>query len=66
MIVLGIDPGTARTGFGLVEREGSRLRAVDYGTLETHAGTSDGERLVAIHEGVRDLIERHHPAFVAV
>ena len=66
MIVLGIDPGTALTGFGVVERDGSRLRAIEYGTVETHVGTSDGERLVAIHSGVRDLIAKHHPALVAV
>jgi crossover junction endodeoxyribonuclease RuvC len=66
VIVLGIDPGTALTGFGVVEREGSRLRAIEYGTVETHAGTSDGERLVAIHRGVAELIERHRPALVAV
>ena len=35
VIVLGIDPGTALTGYGIVEREGSQLRAVDYGCLET-------------------------------
>jgi crossover junction endodeoxyribonuclease RuvC len=66
VIVLGIDPGTALTGFGVVEREGSRLRAIEYGTVETRAGNTDGERLVAIHAGVRELIERHHPVLVAV
>ena len=38
MIVLGIDPGTAALGYGIVERTGGRLRAVDYGCLETLAG----------------------------
>ena len=38
MIVLGIDPGTAALGYGIVERNGGRLRAIDYGCLETLAG----------------------------
>ena len=40
MIVLGIDPGTALTGYGVVERTGSRIRAIDYGCIETPAVSS--------------------------
>ena len=66
MIVLGIDPGTAMTGYGLVERTGSRLRAVDYGCLETPAGMPLPERLLLIQDGLIDLIESHRPDLVAV
>jgi crossover junction endodeoxyribonuclease RuvC len=66
VIVLGIDPGTAATGYGLVERNGSRLRMVEFGVVETLAGGTAGERLVAIHAGVVELIERHRPALVGV
>jgi crossover junction endodeoxyribonuclease RuvC len=66
VIVLGIDPGTAATGYGLVERNGSHLRLVEFGVVETLAGGSAGERLVAIHAGVAELIERHRPALVGV
>lgn len=66
MIVLGIDPGTAMTGYGLVERTGSRLRAVDYGCLETPAGMPLPERLLLIQDGLSDLIESHRPDLVAV
>jgi crossover junction endodeoxyribonuclease RuvC len=66
LIVLGIDPGTAMTGYGLVERTGSRLRAVDYGCLETPAGMPLPERLVLIQDGLSDLIESHRPDLVAV
>jgi len=66
MIVLGIDPGTAATGFGVVERVGTRLRAVEFGCLETGPAATQGERLVAIHAGIAELIERHQPALVAV
>ena len=38
MIVLGIDPGTASTGFGVVQSEGSRLRALEHGVIATSAG----------------------------
>ena len=66
MIVLGIDPGTASTGYGLVERSGARLRAVDFGCLETSADLPLPDRLLAIHEGVGELIEVHRPQLAAV
>jgi crossover junction endodeoxyribonuclease RuvC len=66
LIVLGIDPGTAMTGYGLVERTGSRLRAVDYGCLETPAGMPLPERLLLIQDGLIDLTESHRPDLVAV
>lgn len=66
MIVLGIDPGTAQTGYGLVERTGSRLRAIDYGCLETPAAMPLPQRLVLIQDGLVDLIETHRPDLVAV
>jgi crossover junction endodeoxyribonuclease RuvC len=66
VIVLGIDPGTAATGYGLVERNGSHLRMVEFGVVETLAGGTAGERLVAIHAAVVELIERHRPALVGV
>ena len=49
MIVLGIDPGTAALGYGIVERSGGRLREVDHGCLVTSADLSMPERLLAIH-----------------
>jgi crossover junction endodeoxyribonuclease RuvC len=66
LIVLGIDPGTAQTGYGLVERTGSRLRAIDYGCLETPAAMPLPQRLVLIQDGLVDLIETHRPDLVAV
>jgi crossover junction endodeoxyribonuclease RuvC len=64
--VLGIDPGTAATGYGIVERAGSRLRAVDYGCLETVPAQALAVRLMAIHRSVRQLIELHRPQMVGV
>lgn len=66
MIVLGIDPGTAMTGYGLVERTGSRLRAIDYGCLETPSTMELPQRLLLIQQGIAELIETHRPDLVAV
>jgi crossover junction endodeoxyribonuclease RuvC len=66
VIILGIDPGTAALGYGIVERTGGRLRAIDYGCLETSPDLSMPERLLAIHGLVDDLIGLHQPAIVAV
>jgi crossover junction endodeoxyribonuclease RuvC len=66
VIVLGIDPGTAALGFGLVERTGSRLRAVDFGVFHTGADLSLPDRLLAIHGFVQDLIELHGPTYLGV
>ena len=66
MIVLGIDPGTAALGFGIVERTGGRLRAVDHGCFVTSADLSLPARLLAIHGQVVELIELHQPDLVSV
>jgi crossover junction endodeoxyribonuclease RuvC len=66
VIILGIDPGTAALGYGIVERNGGRLRAIDYGCLETSPDLPMPERLLAIHALVSDLVELHQPAIVAV
>ena len=66
MIVLGIDPGTAALGYGVVERTGGNLRAVDYGLVSTTPDMSLPERLLRIHEALTELIETHQPDLVGV
>ncbi|HSW43775.1 MAG TPA: crossover junction endodeoxyribonuclease RuvC [Patescibacteria group bacterium] len=66
MIVLGIDPGTASLGYGLVDRTGSRLRAIDYGVFHTGADLPLPDRLLAIHTFIEDLVELHRPTLLAV
>jgi crossover junction endodeoxyribonuclease RuvC len=66
VIVLGIDPGTAALGYGIVERSGGALRAVDHGCLTTSPELPLAERLLAIHARVAELIELHVPSVVAV
>jgi len=58
VIVLGIDPGTASLGYGIVERTGSRLRALDFGVFHTGAELPLPERLLAIHAFLLDLEAR--------
>ncbi len=66
MVVLGIDPGTASTGYGLVRSEGSRLRALAAGVIETAAGVPLERRLTDIHLRVCELIEHHRPDALAI
>jgi crossover junction endodeoxyribonuclease RuvC len=66
MIVLGIDPGTAATGYGLVEREGSQLRLIDYGCLQTLPTQELPVRLLEIHRAVTELILTHEPAQLGI
>ena len=66
MKVLGIDPGTAALGYGIVERTGGRLREVDHGCLTTSPDLSLPERLLAIHTLVDELLELHEPDLMGV
>jgi crossover junction endodeoxyribonuclease RuvC len=66
VIVLGIDPGTAALGYGIVDSARGRIREVDHGCLETSPDVSLPERLLAIHALVDDLLAVHEPAVMAV
>ena len=66
MIILGIDPGTAHTGYGVVISHGTRLAALDGGVIETRAGVPLERRLADIHARVCDLIREHQPQAVAI
>lgn len=66
MIVLGIDPGTASTGYGVVRSEGSRLRALEHGVIATAAGVPLERRLADIHDRVGELLARYDPDALAV
>jgi len=64
--VMGIDPGIATVGFGVVDRVGSRLVPVQYGTIVTEAGKEQAVRLKEIYESAMALIEKYRPECVAV
>src|SRR3712207_1106059 len=66
MIVLGIDPGTANTGYGVVTRRGGRLVALDGGCIETAAGLPPERRLASIFARVEELLDEHDPGAVAL
>ena len=67
MIVLGIDPGTATTGYGVVRGDGVGSPVlVECGVIRTKARDALPQRLREIHDGVRELIARHHPDVLAV
>jgi crossover junction endodeoxyribonuclease RuvC len=64
--VLGIDPGTAACGYGIVEAEGGRIRALAFDWWKTSAGTRPELRLKRIHDGVAELIAVHGPDAVVL
>jgi crossover junction endodeoxyribonuclease RuvC len=67
MIVLGIDPGTAQTGYGVVAGDGAiRVSLVECGVIRTRARDRLAARLREIHDGVTELIARHRPDILAV
>jgi crossover junction endodeoxyribonuclease RuvC len=66
MVVLGIDPGTAHTGYGVVAHHGGRLVALDGGVIETSSGLELPRRLTTIHARVAELIGEYEPDAVAV
>jgi crossover junction endodeoxyribonuclease RuvC len=66
VVILGLDPGIASTGFGVVEASGSRLRSVASGVITTTPRQPHAERLAAIHAGVASLIREHGATEAAV
>jgi len=66
MIVLGIDPGLADTGYGVVARRGGRLVALDGGVVQTPAGASTELRLGELHEAITALLREHEPTAMAL
>jgi crossover junction endodeoxyribonuclease RuvC len=66
MIVIGIDPGTASTGYGVVARRNGRLLALDGGVIATPAGLVLERRLAAIHTRIAGLLDEHRPDALAL
>jgi len=67
MRILGIDPGTATTGFGMIETIGSsKYRLLDYGLVSTSKDLPHGRRLELIYDGISSILEKHTPEVVAI
>jgi crossover junction endodeoxyribonuclease RuvC len=66
VIVLGIDPGLAATGYGVVRSGASGMAALGGGVVRTAAGDGEEQRLVDLHDAVLSLIDEYSPEFVAL
>lgn len=66
MIILGIDPGYAIVGWGIIEYSGSKFRTLGYGSIQTKAGMPIVERLEFIYRGMNELVEKYHPDQMAI
>lgn len=66
VIILGIDPGLANTGWGVIERERSKLRCLAYGCIATDSHDELAQRLTRIHDDVCGVIDRYHPTECAI
>ena len=66
MKILGIDPGYAILGYGVVEKIGNKFKVCDYGAITTDAGTPMTERLEYLYDSLREIIEEHHPDVASI
>lgn len=66
MKILGIDPGTATTGFGLIEKSGAKLTKLDAGVISTSKTEQMQNRLKMLYEDLSELVKSHQPSYMAV
>ena len=66
MKILGIDPGYAIVGYGVVDFRNMRYRSLEHGAIVTQAGTEFNERLRIIYDRLCEVIDRHHPDCVSI
>lgn len=66
MRIIGIDPGYAIVGFGIIEYENSKFRTVDYGAITTEAGTDFNRRLRTIYEDICQILDIYKPESLAI
>jgi crossover junction endodeoxyribonuclease RuvC len=66
VIILGIDPGLANTGWGVIEQSGTKRRALAYGCVTTRSDDDIALRLRQIHDGIVETIERYRPSELGI
>ena len=66
LVILGVDPGLANTGWGVIERSGSRVRCLAYGCVTTKSTEPVARRLGAIYDAIREVVERYGPQECAI
>lgn len=66
MRILGIDPGIGRTGWGIIETQGSKIKAISFGCIETKPNSEVGGRLFALHDEITNLIKEYKPQTLSI
>lgn len=66
MIILGIDPGYAIVGWGIIDYTANRFSVIDYGAVTTEAGTPFNRRLETVYDGVEEIIKKYRPEALAI
>ena len=66
MIILGIDPGIAIVGWGVLEYNGSKFKTLDYGSIQTPSSMTTEKRLSAIYAELREIIKKYNPEGMAI
>ncbi|MDD5606762.1 MAG: crossover junction endodeoxyribonuclease RuvC [Candidatus Pacebacteria bacterium] len=66
MIIIGIDPGTEKTGFGIIKIKDKKAEAINWGCILTESKNSDSQRLVKINREISKLILKYKPNYVAI
>jgi crossover junction endodeoxyribonuclease RuvC len=66
VLIIGLDPGLACTGWGVISAEGNRLSHIANGQIRTDAKTALPRRLVELHDGLAEILRRHRPEAAAV
>lgn len=66
MIIMGVDPGYATLGYGIVKKTGNRFQALTYGVITTEPGMPVHQRLCKIYDALQDMIAEHQPQVMAV
>jgi len=66
LIILGIDPGLATTGYGVIKKKGNSFELIDYNTITTSADETDVDRLSNLYEALLLLIDKYKPGQIAV
>jgi crossover junction endodeoxyribonuclease RuvC len=66
LTILGIDPGLADTGFGVIEKNGNELNVLSFGVIKTKAQQPTEQRLIEIEEGLEKIIKKYQPQIIGV
>ncbi|MFW6007422.1 MAG: crossover junction endodeoxyribonuclease RuvC [Halanaerobiales bacterium] len=66
MLILGIDPGLARVGFGVVENNGNKFKLINFGTIITSSDKEDIDRLQILYNKINKIIKKYNPDHMAV